>query len=60
MEDHPLEYGSFEGVSPQGQYGGGTVMLWDHGTWEPVGERGADYEGGHLKVRIHGEKLRGI
>lgn len=60
VEDHPLEYGSFEGVIPQGQYGGGTVMLWDRGTWEPVGERGADYDGGHLKLRLHGEKLRGV
>ncbi len=60
VEDHPLEYGSFEGVIPQGQYGGGTVMLWDRGTWEPVGERGADYEGGHMKVRLRGEKLRGV
>src|SRR6186713_1043283 len=45
-EDHPLEYGDFEGTIPQGQYGGGTVLLWDRGTWEPVDDPHAGYAKG--------------
>jgi bifunctional non-homologous end joining protein LigD len=59
VEDHPLEYGSFEGTIPEGQYGGGTVMLWDRGDWEPVGDAAAGYRAGKLKFRLHGEKLNG-
>jgi len=61
VEDHPLEYGSFEGVIPKGEYGGGTVMLWDQGTWEPVkGDPRQDYRKGRLKFRLHGQRLQGI
>ena len=61
VEDHPLDYGDFEGTIPEGQYGGGTVMLWDRGYWEP--EPGTDpHEGlrkGDLKIVMHGERLKG-
>src|SRR5262245_5125511 len=61
VEDHPLEYGSFEGTIPKGQYGGGTVMLWDTGTWEPMGDEApeAAYKRGALKFVLHGSKLQG-
>jgi bifunctional non-homologous end joining protein LigD len=59
VEDHPLEYATFEGVIPQGEYGGGTVMVWDHGTWEPETDADVGLKKGKLKFRLHGEKLRG-
>jgi bifunctional non-homologous end joining protein LigD len=62
VEDHPMEYGGFEGIIPQGQYGGGTVMLWDQGTWEPQpGHTDVDagLRDGSLKFLLHGEKLHG-
>lgn len=59
VEDHPLAYASFEGVIPPGQYGAGTVIMWDRGTWEPLGDPRADLAAGQLKFRLHGEKLRG-
>jgi bifunctional non-homologous end joining protein LigD len=59
VEDHPMEYGGFEGIIPQGQYGGGTVMLWDHGTWTPHGDVDEGLATGRLKFTLHGEKLRG-
>jgi bifunctional non-homologous end joining protein LigD len=62
VEDHPMEYGGFEGIIPKGQYGGGTVMLWDQGTWEPQpGHTDVD-EGlrrGSLKFTLHGTKMKG-
>lgn len=58
-EDHPIDYGGFEGVIPREQYGGGTVMLWDRGTWIPEGRVDADLEKGHLDFTLHGEKLSG-
>lgn len=59
VEDHPLEYGDFEGTIPKGEYGGGTVIVWDRGTWEPVGDPRKAYAKGHLEFELHGEKLNG-
>jgi bifunctional non-homologous end joining protein LigD len=59
VEDHPIEYGGFEGTIPAGQYGGGTVLLWDRGTWHPEGDPLAGYRKGHLRFRLAGEKLHG-
>ena len=58
-EDHPLEYGSFEGTIPEGEYGGGTVLLWDRGTWEPEGDPHEMLKKGDLKFALHGDKLKG-
>lgn len=59
VEDHPLDYASFEGVIPAGQYGGGTVMVWDQGTWEPEGDPLRQYRQGKLTFQLHGQKLKG-
>jgi len=61
VEDHPMDYGSFEGNIPAGEYGGGSVMVWDRGTYEVLGGDPADaqYRRGDFKFRLHGEKLRG-
>jgi bifunctional non-homologous end joining protein LigD len=62
VEDHPMEYGGFEGIIPKGQYGGGTVMLWDQGTWEPqpaYPDVDAGLRSGSLKFILHGAKLQG-
>src|ERR1700747_2665952 len=58
-EDHPLAYGSFEGTIPKGEYGGGTVMLWDQGTWVPKGDPHAGLQEGHLAFELLGQRLRG-
>jgi bifunctional non-homologous end joining protein LigD len=59
VEDHPVEYNSFEGTIPEGEYGGGTVMIWDRGTWTPEGDPHKGYAKGHLEFTLHGEKLHG-
>jgi len=61
VEDHPVEYGSFEGTIPKGNYGAGSVMLWDSGTFELLGDTAGEAQiaKGDLKFRLHGEKLKG-
>jgi bifunctional non-homologous end joining protein LigD len=61
VEDHPLDYGDFEGIIPAGQYGGGTVQLWDRGYWQPEGteDAAAALESGQLKFTLEGERLGG-
>jgi len=60
VEDHPVAYGSFEGTIPPGQYGAGNVLVWDRGTWEPVGDARAGMKAGKLVFRLHGQKLAGL
>ena len=61
VEDHPLDYGDFEGTIPKGQYGGGTVQLWDRGYWNPEGDGSAMQmlRGGNLKFHLDGKRLHG-
>src|SRR5260370_24047419 len=60
VEDHPVDYGKFEGVIPEGEYGGGTVMVWDYGTWVPDDpDVDASLQKGELKFTLHGKKLKG-
>jgi len=59
VEDHPIEYNGFEGTIPAGEYGGGTVMIWDRGRWLPEGDPHKGYAKGHLMFDLEGEKLRG-
>jgi len=59
-EDHPLSYATFEGTIPAKEYGGGTVMLWDRGTWAPIaGKSAKDLDAGHLHFTLSGERMRG-
>jgi len=60
VEDHPLDYGDFEGGIPKGEYGGGTVMVWDTGTWEPHGDPHEGLARGDFKFTLHGAKLHGL
>jgi bifunctional non-homologous end joining protein LigD len=59
VEDHPIEYNKFEGTIPKGQYGGGTVMIWDRGTWQPEDDPHKGLQKGHLAFLLDGEKLHG-
>src|SRR5581483_14558 len=59
VEDHPIEYGDFEGVIPPNQYGSGTVLLWDRGVWTPDGHAEAAYRKGRLKFSLDGDQLHG-
>ena len=59
VEDHPIDYNKFEGTIPKGEYGGGTVMVWDRGAWEPEGDPHRGLAKGHLAFHLDGEKLHG-
>lgn len=59
VEDHPVSYSGFEGIIPKGEYGGGTVMMWDEGTWEPEGDPRKMLKEGSLKFTLHGKRLHG-
>jgi bifunctional non-homologous end joining protein LigD len=60
VEDHPIDYNTFEGTIPQGQYGGGTVLIWDRGAWLPEGDPHKGLAKGHLTFALEGEKLHGL
>src|SRR6188768_1272549 len=59
VEDHPLDYASFEGIIPEGQYGAGAVIVWDQGKWIPEGDPAAGMKKGHLRFTLEGDKLKG-
>ncbi len=60
VEDHPVSYNTFEGEIPKGQYGGGTVIIWDRGTWTPVGDPRDGLAAGKLVFQMHGQKMAGL
>jgi bifunctional non-homologous end joining protein LigD len=60
VEDHPIDYNKFEGTIPKGEYGGGTVMIWDRGSWQPEGDPHKGMNKGHLSFELNGEKLQGL
>lgn len=60
VEDHPVAYGTFEGTIPEGEYGAGTVELWDRGHWEPVSDARSGWANGKLKFALHGNRLKGF
>ena len=60
VEDHPIDYNKFEGTIPKGEYGGGTVMIWDRGSWQPEGDPHQGMKKGHLSFMLDGEKLHGL
>src|SRR5271155_2681127 len=59
VEDHPLEYSDFEGTIAEGEYGGGSVIVWDRGAWSPIGDPHRGLKKGHLEFELHGQKLNG-
>src|SRR4051812_9471675 len=59
VEDHPLSYRDFEGIIPAGQYGAGSVIVWDRGRWKPIGDVAKGFRDGRLKFSLDGEKLQG-
>ncbi len=59
VEDHPLDYGQFEGTIPKGEYGAGSVIVWDRGTWRPDGDAARGMAKGHLSFALDGAKLQG-
>ena len=60
VEDHPISYRNFEGIIPKGEYGAGTVMLWDYGTWEVLDGKKPDFKKGIIKFKLYGKRLKGL
>lgn len=60
VEDHPLDYATFEGSIPKGEYGGGEVIVWDNGTWQPISDPKKDLKKGRLEFHLKGKKLNGV